>query len=69
MHGTWKYRIVEWGTSFVSFKWQDDELDGLTFEDGLNRLGSSGWELVAVFVNPANAMTQAQTFVFKKPQA
>ncbi len=68
MHGTWKYRTVEWGTSFVSFKWQDDELDGLTFEDGLNRLGSSGWELVTVFVNPSNAMTQAQTFVFKKPQ-
>lgn len=66
MTNSWQYRTAEWGAGFIRSSWKDDDLEDLTLDEGLNRLGGNGWELVSVFAKSFDGMNYAQTFVFKK---
>jgi hypothetical protein len=59
----WKYRAEIF---YVQSGWEGGELEGLSLAEGLNLIGSDGWELATsqFQAGPPEAHTE---YVFKKP--
>ena len=63
---TWKYKAVTLKAGMVKYSWKDDALEDLSIEEGLNKLGHEGWELVTTAPYTSSGITTEIVFIFKK---